>query len=106
MHLLHTDLLILLVAAFCLAQLVARFPMPAWRRRPASTEDYLFKVARVTGKSEYDVFCKSAESWPVSQAMVNEDFKEYLQNNTVPYYVNDFIRKNKVHIDSLQIPPF
>ena len=31
-----------------------------------SMEDYVFKIARVTGHSEYYVFCKSAEAWPVS----------------------------------------
>jgi hypothetical protein len=25
-----------------------------------SMEEYLFKIARITGHSEYDVFCKSA----------------------------------------------
>lgn len=27
-------------------------------RKPASTEDYLFKIARITGTSEYDIFIK------------------------------------------------
>jgi len=69
-------------------------------------EYYLFKIARVTGTSEYDVFCKSAEDWPVSQAKIEQDFKSYLCRQSVPHYVNDFVRKNKKHIDELHIAPF
>ncbi len=75
-------------------------------RKPASTEDYLFKIARITGTSEYDIFIKAAETWPVSQAMVGGDFKKYLLHQTVPYYVNDFIRKNKRHIDEIDLGQF
>ena len=74
--------------------------------RPVSMEDYLFKISRVTGKSEYDIFCKSAEDWPVSEKKINQDFSRYLSQQTVPYYVNDFVRKNKKHIDELHIPLF
>lgn len=74
--------------------------------KPLSMEFYLYKIARLTGKSEYDVFCKSAEEWPVSQARIEQDFKRYLIDQDVPHYVNDFVRKNKIHIDELHIPPF
>ena len=67
---------------------------------------YLYKLARVTGTSEYDVFCKAAEGWPVSQHMIEQDFGEYLKCTAVPYYVNDFLRKNKAHIDEIKNPPF
>lgn len=103
---LNAELILMLVGAYGLANIMLRVQTRLTRLRPASTEDYLFKVARVTGKSEYDVFCKSAENWPVSQEMVREDFKDYLMHNTVPYYVNDFIRKNKDQIDALRTPPF
>lgn len=74
--------------------------------KPDSMEYYVFKIARVTGNSEYDVFCKSAENWPVSQFKIDQDFKTYLCNQEVPHYVNDFVRKNKKHIDELHIPRF
>jgi len=76
------------------------------RKRPAAIEDHLYKIARVTGKSEYDVFCKSAESWPVTSKKIKQDFKVYLLHQRVPYYVADFVRKNKKHIDELHIPLF
>jgi hypothetical protein len=71
-----------------------------------SMEEYLFKIARITGHSEYDVFCKSAEAWPVSKQKIEEDFTRYLQQQSVPHYVNDFVRRNKKHIDELRIPRF
>ena len=70
---------------------------------------YVFKVSRITGHSEYDVFCKSAEDWPVanvSKAKIDADFRHYLGRNAVPPYVNHFIRQNKHHIDELHLPRF
>ncbi len=74
--------------------------------QPVSMEYYVFKIARITGNSEYDVFCKSAENWPISKVKIDQDFKRYLYNQEVPHYVNDFVRKNKKHIDELHIPRF
>jgi hypothetical protein len=79
---------------------------PRLQFRKARSEDYLYKIARLTGKSEYDVFCKSAENWPVSQHMINEDFRAYLTDYRIPYYVNDFIRRHKTQIDALRLPPY
>ncbi|MGB5984545.1 MAG: hypothetical protein WBG37_04505 [Desulfobacterales bacterium] len=72
----------------------------------AGVSDYIYKMARLTGTSEYEVFRKSAEGWPVNVNMIEADFTTYLQTGTVPYYVNDYIRKNKVHIDELKAPPY
>jgi ABC-type transport system involved in cytochrome bd biosynthesis fused ATPase/permease subunit len=70
------------------------------------TEDYLYKMARITGASEYEIFQKSAAEWPVSEAMVEKHFKDYLRHQATPCYVNDFIRKHKQQVDSLKLPPF
>jgi hypothetical protein len=71
-----------------------------------TVEYQLYKIARVTGKSEYDVFCKSAENWPITKEKVEQDFRIYLLQQHVPYYVVDFVRKNKKHIDELHLPLF
>jgi hypothetical protein len=74
-----------------------------------SMEYYLFKISRVTGHSEYDVFCKSAEEWPVasvSKEKIDADFKDYLKRSAVPPYVHHFVRQNKHHIDELHLPQF
>ena len=81
----------------------------AIRKHQDSMEFYLYKISRVTGHSEYDVFCKSAEEWPVatvSKDKIEADFKNYLDHNAVPPYVNHFVRENKHHIDELDLPRF
>ena len=74
--------------------------------RPINMQNYLFKISRLTGKSEYDIFCKAAEEWPVSKEQVEQDFNRYLYDVSIPYYVNDFVRKNKKHIDELRVSIF
>ena len=78
------------------------------REYQKSVPYYVFKVSRITGHSEYDVFCKSAEEWPVANVTrekIDADFRDYLGRNAVPPYVNHFIRQNKHHIDELHLPP-
>jgi hypothetical protein len=74
--------------------------------RPATTEDYLYKLAKITRKSEYDIFHEAAMKWPISEPMVEKDFKNYLLNQTIPHYVNDFIREHKHYVDKWRLPPF
>ena len=74
--------------------------------KPITMGSYIFKIARVTGNSEYDVFCKSAESWPIAHERIEQDFRAYLLRQSVPYYLIDFVRKNQKHIDELHIPLF
>ena len=79
------------------------------RKHQNSMEYYLYKISRVTGHSEYDVFCKSAEDWPVAsvpKAKIEADFKDYLDRSVIPPYVNHFVRENKHHIDKLHMPRF
>ena len=70
------------------------------------TEDDLYKMARITGASGYEIFQKSAAEWPVSDSMMEKHFKEYLRHQATPYYVNDFIKKHKQQVDNLKLPPF
>jgi hypothetical protein len=79
------------------------------RKHQDSMEFYLYKISRVTGHSEYDVFCKSAEDWPVatvSKNKIDSDFKNYLDRSSVPPYVHHFVRQNKHHIDELNLPRY
>jgi hypothetical protein len=96
----------ILGVALALLQRLLGHAAPAPRFQPATTEDYLYKIARITGQSEYEVFRKSAEAWPVSESMVNRDFRDYLLEQSVPCYVNAFIRKNKPYIDQVRLPPY
>ena len=74
--------------------------------RPINVQNYLFKISRLTGKSEYEIFYKAAEEWPVSKEKVEQDFNRYLYDVSIPYYVNDFVRKNKKDIDELRLSIF
>ena len=62
-------------------------------------ENSLYDISLATGRNEYDLFHKSAEKWSVSSDQIKEDFKRYMAEQVLPYYVQDFVRKNKTHID-------
>ena len=67
-------------------------------------EYYLYKMARVTGHSEYDIFMKSAENLQLTKDVVEKDFSAYLQRGSIPRYVKDFVISNKHHLDELRMP--
>ena len=104
------------IGSVCIALLVAMGLVVLYKlnarqvqKHQDSMEYYLYKISRVTGHSEYEVFCKSAEEWPVaavSQAKIDTDFKDYLNRQVVPPYVNHFVRENKHHIDELHLPRY
>lgn len=74
--------------------------------RPDSIQGYLFKMSRLTGKSEFEIFHKAAEDWPVSDDQIELDFNTYMALNNTPFYVNHFVRNNQQHIDKLHLPLF
>ncbi len=63
------------------------------QERPLTDEEFLAYLARVYSCSEYDLFQAAAEEWNLSGAPIDEDFKDYLKEGNMPYYVKDFIRK-------------
>jgi hypothetical protein len=98
--------LVLLIGACAMIHLIHRFTFNYLYRQPAQTEDYVFKTARLFARSEFDVFCKAAENWPVSRTDVEADFKRYLTDQHTPCYVNAFVRQHKDQLDRLQLPPW
>ena len=66
---------------------------------PNATDDYLQLITQVTGTSAYDTFCKSAQEWRISADRMEQDFRRYLSSQSVPFYVKDFVRKSKRHIE-------
>ena len=99
------ETLFLLALAVITIQWLYRQTNSTIRSRAVSIPDYLYKMARLTGASEYDIFRKSAEEWPVSESMVKEHFKAYLLHEVTPCYVNAFVRKHKRRVDELRFPP-
>jgi hypothetical protein len=64
-----------------------------------ASENSLYDISLATGQNEYDLFYKSAEKWSVSGDKIEEDFKKYMAEQVLPYYAQDFVRKNKAQID-------
>lgn len=63
--------------------------------RPLTEPEYLTRMARMQGRSEYDLFCDCGENWRFSKNKVEDDFKSYLLCGQIPHYVRDCIRKYK-----------
>ncbi len=101
---LETLLLLLFTIFFILG--IHRLNLRYSSCRPATTEDYIYKLAKITQQSEHAIFHEAAGKWPISKLMVENDFKQYLLNQTIPYYVNDFIREHKQYLDKWRIPPY
>ncbi len=64
------------------------------QQRPIEGEGNIYEVSRLTGRSDYDLFFRAAAEWGVPDRRVERDFAKYLSDQTLPYYVNDFVRKN------------
>ena len=62
-------------------------------------ERSLYKISLETGQIEYVLFRKSAKDWAVSDDRIEQDFKRYMADQVLPYYVKDLVRKNFEHID-------
>jgi hypothetical protein len=65
------------------------------RKRRLNDPEYLFCLARAMGVSEFDVFLKAAEDWEVSKERVEADFRDYLLQGLMPYYLNDYLRRKR-----------
>jgi len=63
------------------------------QKKKRSDVDLLFDCARIFDCSEYDIFHKSGEKWGFSDDRIEEDFRDYLLQNELPYYVKEFVRK-------------
>lgn len=75
--------------------------------RSLTTDEYLAKMARVCNCSVYDLFHLAASTWRVSRQRVDADFKAYITDDLIPYYVTDLIRRHKGSLDQARdIPLF
>ena len=80
-----------------------------WKVQKSSRADQiarersLYNISLATGQTEYDLFCKSAEDWSISGHRIDQDFKRYMIDESLPYYVTDFVRRNLEHIDEALI---
>jgi len=59
----------------------------------------LYKISLESDQTEYELFVIAAEEWSITEAQINEDFKNYMAANVLPYYVMDLVRKNDDRIN-------
>jgi len=60
--------------------------------------DYLYRLHLITGKSEYDLFKVAAVEGGVAEYMVDDQFKLYVKDGTLPAYMTKFLDQGKEHI--------
>ncbi len=86
--------LLFLLFALIYLYLLYRIEKRFHQQQSWTDEEYLAYLARVYGCSEYDLFHAAAQEWNVSDAAgIDDDFKAYLREGNMPYYVKDFVRK-------------
>ncbi len=70
------------------------------KSRALTPQEYLWKLKQITGKSEYELFHIAAEEkgWPDYQA--ERHFKRYLENQTLPDYVKEFLEDGREYINA------
>ena len=95
-----------LIAGICALLLVAYLYWSCYRKFKKDNlaelkvrKNTLYNISLKTGRTEYDLFHKSAEGWSVSNDKIEQDFKHYMSEQVMPHYAQDFVRKNREHID-------
>ena len=70
------------------------------KNKVLTPNEYLWKLKQISDKSEYELFQIAAEEkgWPEYQ--VERHFKRYLENQTLPNYVTEFLEDGKEYIDA------
>ncbi len=70
------------------------------KTKPLTHQEYLWRLKQITGKSEYDIFHIAAEEKGWADDWVEMHFKRYLEDQTLPMYVQQFIEDGKAHIEA------
>ncbi len=76
------------------------------RPRRLSEAEMLAKLALMENRSEYDLFHIAAVDWHAPRQRVDDDFKAYLTDGILPYYVNAHVRKKRRQLGDVFSPPF
>jgi hypothetical protein len=59
----------------------------------------LHKISLESGRTEYELFVIAAKEWSITETQIDEDFKNYMGANVLPYYVMDLVRKDNDRIN-------
>jgi hypothetical protein len=96
-------LLIVLGAAYLL--IIQYVSKKEARRRVLTEAEMLAALARLGPHSEHELFHLAATDWQVPETQIEDDFKTYLMDGRIPFYVNALMRK-KIAAGGRYRPPF
>jgi len=95
-----------LIAGICTLLLVCYLFWACYRKFQTDSQadliamqDSLYEISLATGRTEYDLFCISAEEWSIPSERIDQDYKRYMIEQVMPHYAKDFARKNQTHLD-------
>ena len=77
-----------------------RFIKSRWKAQNSiSPEQYLWELRKITGKGEYELFHIAAKEkgWPENQ--VENHFRRFLEDQTLPIYMKQFLEEGQAYID-------
>ncbi|HEB02777.1 hypothetical protein LCGC14_1941740 [marine sediment metagenome] len=77
---------------FILVSAIAEFLV---RRKKEHELETLSIEARRREVSEYDLFKEAASTWNIKKEQADRDFKEYLRDGALPYYIRQMLRTLK-----------
>ena len=70
--------------------------------RPLTHLEYFWRLKQITGKSEYEIFQIAAKEKGWTDNWVERHFRRYLEDHTIPIYVQQFIEDGKAYIEAYQ----
>lgn len=82
------------VASFIIISLMMEARV--WRRNRTEMESLTYEAMR-REMSEFDLFVESASLWNIKTEQVEKDFKEYLRDGSLPFYLRQMLRCLKEH---------
>ena len=100
------EILLLVLAGFAYVMLVQHLAKKDARPRVLNEAELLAKLALMGPNNEYDIFRVSAREWHLAENRIAGDFREYLLEGLIPYYVNSYLRKFAKENGNVFQPPF
>lgn len=91
---------------FAFLFLVSRIEYHVNKKKYSLTHEIcLERLAKKYGVSEFTLFLRAALNWNIPEKEAKSNFKSYLANGDIPYYVRDFVRQHKDEVDYADHPP-
>jgi hypothetical protein len=98
--------LLLLSGGTCYLVIISLVSVKNTRPRRLTDAELLAKLALMTSQTEHDLFGAAAQKWHVPPERVEDDFKIYLYEGALPYYLRDWLRQKAKESGNTFSPPF